>query len=214
MPPRQQQLNLNPEQIKSIADQLTEQLSATLTSQVLAKLEEKMEARDTQLNAKLEEMNSAIDKTVDKTDDLEQQNRLENLRIFGVKEEQGENTDKLVLGVAAKVGVVLDPKCIGRSHRVGAKQSGKTRPIIVKFVSFADRMILFKAKKKLKGSGMSIREDLTKLRQDVLKRASETYSSDAVWSSNGVIIIKVGEAFHRVKSSWELDDLTENHPPT
>ncbi|KAK3921949.1 LINE-1 type transposase domain-containing protein 1 [Frankliniella fusca] len=141
-----------------------------------------------------------------KTDDLEQRNRLENLRIFGIKEEAKEDTNQLVLDVAMKIGIYsLEKHHISRSHRVGKKHSDKPRAIIVKFVSYADRQKLFEAKKKLKGSNISIREDLTSIRQAILRKAHEKF--EEVWTQNGVIVIKDGAKFHRIRTMEKLDEL-------
>ena len=164
------------------------------------------------MNVRDKAIDEKISSIQDKTDDLEQRDRLKNLRIFGVKEEQNESTDSLVIEVATKTNVSLQPGCISRSHRVGPKNSKKTRAIIVNFVSYADRKKFFQAKKKLKGSGISIREDLTKIRQKILERASAEYGPSTVWSNDGVIVIKIGETYHRVKTENELDTLMADSP--
>ena len=47
---------------------------------------------------------------------------------------------------------------IQRPHRVGSKKSGKSRSIVAKFQSYKDKEKIFQAKRKLKGSGVYIRE--------------------------------------------------------
>ncbi|KAK3916490.1 LINE-1 type transposase domain-containing protein 1 [Frankliniella fusca] len=91
--------------------------------------------------------NSENDQLKEKTNDLEQRNRLENLRIFGVSKKD-KDTDQLVVEFASKQGIFLERKSISRSHRAGKKIDGKHRAIIVKFVSHADRQKMFLAKKR------------------------------------------------------------------
>ncbi|KAK3929287.1 Glycine amidinotransferase, mitochondrial [Frankliniella fusca] len=187
-------VTLSDEQLDKIAEMVT------------TKIDAKLAAREKFVDTRLEELQDENDLLKDKTDDLEQRNRLENLRIFGVKEEEGENTDTLVLDVAAKLDLCSISKThISRSHRVGKKSADKPRAIIVKFVSYATRQEIFMAKKKLKGSGISIREDLTSIRQAILTKAYDNF--DEVWSQGGVIIIKDGKKFHRIRTMKKLDEL-------
>ncbi|KAK3909177.1 Protein unc-13-like protein C [Frankliniella fusca] len=180
-------IRLDDDQLSQLTSQITEALKAQLFQR-----EEEVDKRLTGLDTK--------------TDELEQHNRLENLRIFGVKEESGEDTDKIVINVALKAKIKLNAAAISRSHRVGPRAPGKTRAIIVKFVSYADRKRLFEAKKNLKGTGITIREDLTMIRQQILKKATDKFSMQCVWSNNGVIIVKHEDKYHRFKTMAQLDD--------
>jgi hypothetical protein len=96
---------------------------------------------------------------VKSTDDQEQYSRRTNLKISGI-EEQGreENTDDLVLDVINNLilkhqGVSLNYSHIGRTHRVGPPPttSTKNRPrhIIIRFISYRDRDLVFRNKKNL-----------------------------------------------------------------
>ena len=151
----------------------------------------------------------------DGLDEREQYSRRNNLRIFGIQERKNgdEDTDKLEIEVAAKMGVSLEPCHIDRSHRVG-KISENPRPIIVKFVSYAERREVFAAKKQLKGTRITVREDLTKTRLDLLKRAVSHYSRNAVWTSDGVILVNVDKQRpFRVKTDNDLQKLLRKFPP-
>jgi len=182
MPPKKEApvITLSTEQLESLADKVMDKLDARLAN------------REAQVDSRLDKLDL-------KVDDIEQRSRLENLRIFGIPEKPGEQTDQLVIDVASKIGVTLTSSSIGRSHRVGPKKPGSKRAIIVKFVSFADRQKMFTAKKQLKGTNITIKEDLTAARQAVLKKAMEKFSDCPVWTRNGVIIIKSKDNdFHRV----------------
>ena len=52
-------------------------------------------------------------------DSLEQYSRRNSLRIAGIPEEEGEETDKIVLGLAANLNIELNQTEIDRSHHVG-----------------------------------------------------------------------------------------------
>ena len=71
-----------------------------------------------------------------------------------------------------------------RTHRNVAppKQSGKVRPVIVKFVWYNDRRKIYINKKLLRGTEVSITENLTAHRVAKVKRAKEKFGFKNVWS--------------------------------
>jgi hypothetical protein len=138
-----------------------------------------------------------------RTDELEQYQRRNNVRIFGVLEANDEDTDNIVLSIASKIGVNVTRGDIDRSHRVGTK-SGRPRPIIVKFVSYQKRATFFGAKRHLRGSGTTVREDLTAQRLHVLRAAVEKYGLHNVWSQDGVVIVLIDGQRLRITSMQSL----------
>ncbi|KAK3910875.1 LINE-1 retrotransposable element ORF1 protein [Frankliniella fusca] len=166
------------------------------------------------LTSKLSEKDKIIEGLQRRLAEQEQYARRNNLRIFGVDEsQQKEDTDKLVMDVARRIGVQIDKSQIDRSHRLG-KPGPKPRPIIVKFIGYSPRRSMFTAKKALKGSGITIREDLTRERLELLKEASEAYNQRNVWTQDGVVMVKIGDFRpKRLKSIDELHALLEIHPP-
>ena len=89
------------------------------------------------------------------------------------KEDKYESTDVLLNLFNEKLGVAVDISVIDRSHRLGpvrGENNLKHRPTIVKFCSYRIRKAVFTAtaKKKLKGSGISVTESLTKQRMKLL----------------------------------------------
>ena len=118
-------------------------------------------------------------------DDLEQYGRRNNLRINGIPEKADENTTELVKTLANdKLGVSLDDRDFDRSHRVG-KPGARPRPILVKFTNYTARNLVIKQRRKLKGSRISINEDLTKKNQDLLKKTAQQTGVVSAWSSDG-----------------------------
>ena len=89
-----------------------------------------------------------------------------------------------------KLDTVLEDSDIDRSHRVG-RMSGKTRAILVKFSSYRARNIVIKQRKKLKGSKISIHEDLTKSNQDLLVKTSKKLGVVSTWSQDGRVFASV-----------------------
>jgi len=142
-----------------------------------------------------------IAKQGEELEELRQYTRQNSLRIYGIKESTGENTDRIVLDLCKnKLNVDLNPAEICRTHRLGKRsirnetytdKDSNTKPkhrgIIVKLVSYNTRQRIFSAKKKLKGLGIVIREDLTKRRSELLREAQARYSKEKVWSQDGRI---------------------------
>ncbi|KAJ4426805.1 hypothetical protein ANN_26604 [Periplaneta americana] len=59
------------------------------------------------LKQSIEQRDRKIGELKEKVDDLEQYQRRQCVRIFGIEEEVGENTDKLVVELAMNIGVEL-----------------------------------------------------------------------------------------------------------
>ena len=131
--------------------------------------------------------------------------------IFGLEEKKGEHTDELVANVIrTKLGVPMDPpKDIDRSHRTGivreptassdrsAMQKSRPRPIIVKLNSYRKRREIITNRKKLKGSGIVIAEDLTMKNQKLLSMARASKNITSAWTSDGRIIALISASGRR-----------------
>lgn len=191
---------------------LTSDVFISKIAQVVSEaVEKKLEVLVSRYEEKLLEKTKEIDdlklQLEERTDELEQYQRRNSLRIFGEPERDGEDTDCIAINVAKKIGVQLDLSDIDRSHRVGRKTNGGTRPIIVKFTSYRKRREMFSSKRNLKKTGITIREDLTRMRLEVLKKAVERFGQQNVWTTDGVVIVKVRNSKVRVRTIAELDSI-------
>ena len=128
-------------------------------------------------------------------DRQEQYSRRNCILIHGVKEEQNEDTDNVVVKlIKDNLEEDVDLTELDRSHRIGKKKSnGKARPIIVKFAQYNVRRKVFYNKKKLKGKNISITESLTKFQMEKLQEARELYDRKNVWTYDGRIMFKVND---------------------
>ena len=189
------------------SDVFLQKVASVVAEAVEAKLQAFIKDLQMQLNAKDKEVLELRQQLADRTDELEQYQRRNSLRIFGREETQNEDTDCIAIEVAKKIGVDLSLADIDRSHRVGPKVAGKKRPIIIKFVSYRKRREVFTAKRNLKGQGVTIREDLTKARMQVLRAAIDRFGEKDVWTQDGIIIAKRGNVRHRINSLTELDKI-------
>ena len=66
----------------------------------------------------------------------------------------------------------------------------KSRPIIIKFLSYRKGHEVFSAKKKLKGQKLAIVDTLTRTRQRIFNIARETVGLKNSWTQDGKIFAK------------------------
>ena len=123
-------------------------------------------------------------------EDQRQYTRRNMLLVHGVDEVQGkEDTDQTVIKIFNDVlNVPIVKNDINRSHRLGGKKANaKHRPIIVSFISYGQRKLVFDNKKKLKGTKTVVTESLTTSRYALLQKCQETYGKENCWSYDGRI---------------------------
>lgn len=109
-------------------------------------------------------LKESLEPLVNKIDYIENQSRRNNVIFDGILEDSKETWQE----TEVKVHEVLksnmgfsDNLPIERAHRVGAKKAQKSRAIVVKFSSYKDREAVLRNGKKLKGSAVYVREDLS-----------------------------------------------------
>ena len=115
--------------------------SKALASELKREIEE--------LKQQVKESDAAIASLRAKVDDLEQYTRRNSVRIMGIPETSNEDTDKITIAIAKRIGAEIDIDQIDRSHRVGLKKDGGARPIIVKFTSYRAKAERTSNKRKL-----------------------------------------------------------------
>ena len=107
-------------------------------------------------------------------------------------EETVEDTDeKIIKTLQQSTDETIKPEDIDRSHRLGKPKSSKNakpRPLIVKFVRYNTRNRIYRNKKKLKETGISVTESLTAKRINMLEKAREEHTFNIVWSQDGRIM--------------------------
>ena len=73
---------------------------------------------------------------------------------------------------------------------------------------------MFRAKKLLRGSVITVREDLTQHRLRLLKEVIGHYGYRSVWTADGIIMVNVGgRTPQRVRDRDDLTNLLEKCPP-
>ena len=77
------------------------------------------------------------------------------------------------------------------AHRVGRFSTISDRAIIVKFKCRKEKIAVIQNRKKLKGSGVSISEDLTVINHQLLMKTKHNPKVESAWSSMGNIFAKL-----------------------
>jgi len=150
-----------------------------------------------------------------KQDELDAYSRRNCLLVHGIKEVQNEDSTSVVLDLLREKGIAdLSAESIDRSHRLGPSNQSrkKPRPIIIKFCSYAHRRIVYSNKKKLKDSGITITEQLTGTRMEILRKARTRFSHTNIWTSDGTIIILHNNQRHRITTHNALNQLLKKYP--
>jgi hypothetical protein len=148
------------------------------------------------LTAKSESLTCTID-------DLEQYSRGSNLMIHGIQPQPDDNVGtnlaaRVVTLLNSNLGVSVHDNDLSTAHRVrrvNASSSGnpKPPPVVIQFNNRAIRSDILSKRKHLKGRGLSITEQLTPRRMNLLKKAGELVIQHKIlssWSHDGRILIK------------------------
>lgn len=96
-------------------------------------------------------------------DYLENQSRRNNVVFDGIAEQSKEtwvDSENKVLKIL-KDNMQLEALPIERAHRVGRPKPQKNRAVVVKFLNFKDRETVLRSGKKLRGTSIFVREDLS-----------------------------------------------------
>ena len=107
------------------------------------------------------------------------------------KESENEDTDVIVKEIFNEL---LQEKFanvdIDRSHQIGTiKNIKQSRCIIIKFARYNIRNRVFKNKKKLRDTAISITESLTRKRMQMLTKARNEFLFKNVWTQEGKILV-------------------------
>lgn len=130
-----------------------------------------------------EELRELRDRYAEELDKLEAFSRRDNLRLFGIAETPGETFDSCAAKVAEHLQNTVPGKTwceddFVRVHRLGknpsfadmARDTPRSRPMIVKFARWKDKMaVLTKGRDALKKKGINVAGDLTTRQHDQIR---------------------------------------------
>lgn len=191
----------------------------------LKELSKKVEAMEEKLDMKdqrIKLLEKKIKTMENNQDAQEQYSRRECLRLNGLGEEKTENIVEEVIKVFNNTMAVqppIRPEDIARVHRVGKPiDKKKPRQVMIKMTSYRKREDIFKNKKSLINSPLSLNEDLTQIRARLLYRAREARRGGLItstWSSDGRIVVKLlNNTIKSATTSEELDSIIGPSPTT
>ena len=141
----------------------------------------------------------------------EQYSRRRNVRIFGMREDAGENcVGKVFDLVTAKLGRKLTDHDIEVAHRLPAKV--KPWPIIVQFRNRDIKLDVMKRRRVLKGSGIVVADDLCSGLLNTFNRLKQHPDCKKAWSWDGQLFaeLKTG-AVIKVRWAESLEAATERY---
>ena len=141
---------------------------------------------------------------------LEQYSRKSSVRIYGL---QTTNNDyqSAVINLIGTLGITISPADIVAVHPLPKKRLNTDTsppPIIVKFLRETTKMQIMYVRKNLKNRDTTIKEDLTRLNQQLLNRVAKHERVKSAWSWKGMIncLLNDGEK-HIVDLFQELEPL-------
>nr|CAI5858773.1 unnamed protein product [Callosobruchus analis] len=91
--------------------------------------------------------------------------------------------------------------------RIGKMRQGKTRGILLKLANTKLKQRVYNSKKRLKGTGVVMKEDLTENKMKLMEAAIEKTSLRDVWSSMGNVFAMKNNVRHLIDSKAALDNL-------
>ena len=102
----------------------------------------------------------------------------------GMEEKEDEDVLEAVLNTlnAENSGEKFVKADFQRVHRLGRHETGKTRPVIARFVNFGKKQEVIKNKHKIKEKkNVKVTNDLTTKQRDILTYMNQKYPSDSFW---------------------------------
>ena len=191
-------------------------------------VDEAVAARD----AEIETLKEELAETKAQLNNLEQYSRRLCLDVSGIPETDNEDTDRLIMDTAKLAGVEIRKEDIDRSHRVGAVKPGKTRTLLVRFVSYAKREAFYGARRRLRqpqsfeGSSVTaavaskvfVADNLTRENQFILFKARQYRKEGKIfsaWSDVGKLKVRLreGSSTTVIRSLDDLQQLVESGAP-
>lgn len=138
-------------------------------------------------------------------DTIEMRHRKKFLLLGGVPEKPNEKVSESVVPILqSKLGLTeVTPSSLTVCHRLGSASEGRCRPILLRFVDSNIRGEIWRNKTKLKGSSYVVSEFLTRHRQSAFVTARKLFGVTNVWTTDGIINIKLPDGKRRRAFSVE-----------
>ncbi len=180
------------------ANELVLLQSLQIAQQELRQVKSQSEREVAYLTKTLGAKQSVISQMTSTIDQIEQDKKLNNIRIVGIAESEGEDAIEKVLNTTNKLNLPDKIKAndIASACRMGKCNSGKSRDILVTFRHREKRDTVYQNKKSMPRDEVTpvfINEDLTLHRGKLFyqarlkKKAGKIY---ATWTQQGTVMVK------------------------
>jgi hypothetical protein len=173
----------------------------------LEKKYQKLADENSELKQQVLQLKSKCDSLELAQDDLDQYSRSKNLLIHGIPQTADEGTGnnleaRVLQDLNNKLGLNLEPMDITALHRNGPSglranigtAASRPAPVLIQFLRRAKKNTLLQNRRNLKGTGVSVSEQLTAKRVKLLFEASDLQKANKLqgaWAHEGKILIKV-----------------------
>lgn len=165
----------------------------------------------------IELIRSQMNQVTSLVDEAENRSRRKFLLFRGIVETHGENLKEVITKVVVDSLKLTDftPECIHFCYRLGKDSTrGEMRPVLVKFQSLDMRSTIWRNKKELKGSTVSVAEYLTALRRSFFNEGRKIFGVHKCWSQDGSVYLLTSDGTkHRVISHCQLREIVTKFPP-
>lgn len=141
----------------------------TETLNAVRELSEKFETEMATVNEEISELKKSNDELREKVDQLENANRKNNIVVFGLPEVVNNDPVNDITTLAQEnLNVVINIEDIEQAYRIGTTPG--RRPLLVSFSKYKSKLSIMENVYKLKGSLISINDDLTPKARAIKKR--------------------------------------------
>lgn len=152
-----------------------------------------------------DQIKKTLHETQEKLDKLQQENKKSNLIVFGLNETPEKNIREKLIDTCKDVDVTSVVNSIRICHRLGKTNNENPRPILLKFKNEDFRNEFLAMRKYYAKSKIYVKEDLTKKRLNLLKYAGGKFGFKNVWSTRGIVKIKIGDGIFSVQTEDDCD---------
>ncbi|XP_077484990.1 uncharacterized protein LOC144095057 [Amblyomma americanum] len=127
-----------------------------------------IKSENTRLSRQIETLEARID-------DSENRSRRNNLIFYGIPDSNPSETfadseGEVIRHCAQHLSLTIHPEEVERAHRLGRHEPNRSRPIIVKFISYKTKDTILSNGRKFKGTKFSVGEDFSHRVRSVRKQ--------------------------------------------
>nr|CAI5866131.1 unnamed protein product [Callosobruchus analis] len=176
------------------------------------KIEQKLGIKESQqkvnnLEKQLADLRRAKNKLECDVEWLQQHIRRKSFRVFGLEETQGESAlEQLRTLCREKLKTYIAAEDIENCFWTGRSRNGK-RAVLFTVNSHDLKFKLLESRKLLRGTKITLSEDMTPTRYQLYKAAVQKYDRQKAWFYDGKVWVKIGERKYEIKTEEDLHNL-------